>query len=47
VSGVDEDQTDHELKAYGVAASKQICDKPIGSQSWRIAASASSAAPPR
>jgi hypothetical protein len=33
--GVGSDHTDRELEAYGVAASKQICDKPIGSQFWR------------
>jgi hypothetical protein len=33
--GVGSDHTDRELEAYGVAASKQICDKPIGSVFWR------------
>lgn len=33
--GVGSDHTDRELEAYGVAASKQICDKPIGTQFWR------------
>ena len=33
--GVGSDHTDRELEAYGVAASKQICDKPIGAQFWR------------
>ena len=33
--GVGSDHTDRDLEAYGVAASKQICDKPIGSEFWR------------
>lgn len=33
--GVGSDHTDRELEAYGVAASKQICDKPVGAQFWR------------
>lgn len=33
--GVGSDHTDRELEAYGVAASKQICEKPLGSQFWR------------
>lgn len=33
--GVGSDHTDRELEAYGVAASKQICDKPLGAQFWR------------
>jgi hypothetical protein len=33
--GVGSDHTDRELEAYGVAASKQICDKPIGGEFWR------------
>ena len=33
--GVGSDHTDRDLEAYGVAASKQICDKPIGAQFWR------------
>lgn len=34
--GIGSDHTDREVEAYGVAASKQICDKPIGSQFWRF-----------
>lgn len=33
--GLGSDHTDRELEAYSVAASKQICDKPIGRQFWR------------
>jgi hypothetical protein len=33
--GVGSDHTDRDLEAYGVAASKQICDKPIGADFWR------------
>jgi hypothetical protein len=33
--GIGSDHTDRELEAYGVAASKQICDKPIGANFWR------------
>ena len=33
--GVGSDHTDRDLESYGVAASKQICDKPIGSEFWR------------
>jgi hypothetical protein len=33
--GAGSDHTDRELEAYGVAASKQICDKPLAAQFWR------------
>jgi hypothetical protein len=33
--GIGSDHTDRDLEAYGVAASKQICDKPIGTEFWR------------
>ena len=33
--GVGSDHTDRDLEAHGVAASKQICDKPIGADFWR------------
>ena len=33
--GVGSDHTDRELEAHGVALSKQICEKPIGSHFWR------------
>jgi len=33
--GVGSDHTDRDLETYGVAASKQICDKPIGADFWR------------
>ena len=33
--GIGSDHTDRKLETYGVAASKQICDKPIGSEFWR------------
>jgi hypothetical protein len=33
--GIGSDHTDRKLETYGVAASKQICDKPIGAEFWR------------
>jgi len=33
--GIGSDHTDRKLETYGVAASKQICDKPIGTEFWR------------
>lgn len=33
--GVGSDHTDRELEGYSVAASKQLCDKPIGRELWR------------
>jgi hypothetical protein len=33
--GIGSDHTDRDLETYGVAASKQICDKPIGADFWR------------
>ncbi|MBX3551725.1 MAG: DUF2848 domain-containing protein [Pseudolabrys sp.] len=33
--GLGSDHTDRELEAHSVAASKQICDKPIARQFWR------------
>ena len=33
--GVGSDHTDRKLETYGVAASKQICDKPVGKDFWR------------
>jgi hypothetical protein len=33
--GIGSDHTDRKLETYGVAASKQICDKPIGTELWR------------
>lgn len=33
--GVGSDHTDRELESYSVAASKQLCDKPIASELWR------------
>jgi len=33
--GVGSDHTDRELEAHSVAASKQLCDKPIAAQFWR------------
>lgn len=35
--GLGSDHTDRELEAIGVAASKQICDKPVGHGLWRLA----------
>src|SRR5262245_28680678 len=32
--GIGSDHTDRDLETYGVAASKQICDKPIGADFW-------------
>jgi hypothetical protein len=32
--GVGSDHTDREVEAYGVTVSKQMCDKPIGTQFW-------------
>jgi hypothetical protein len=32
--GVGSDHTDRELETYSVAASKQLCDKPIARQLW-------------
>jgi hypothetical protein len=32
--GVGSDHTDRELEAYSVAASKQLCDKPIANELW-------------
>jgi hypothetical protein len=33
--GIGSDHTDRELETYGVAASKQICEKPVGPDFWR------------
>lgn len=33
--GVGSDHTDRELESYSVAASKQLCDKPIATELWR------------
>ena len=35
VVGVGSDHTDREVETYGVAVSKQLCDKPIAPQFWR------------
>lgn len=32
--GVGSDHTDREVEAYGVAVSKQMCEKPIGASFW-------------
>src|SRR5262249_19325382 len=32
--GIGSDHTDRRLETYGVALSKQICDKPIGADFW-------------
>ena len=32
--GVGSDHTDREVETYGVAVSKQMCDKPIAAQFW-------------
>jgi hypothetical protein len=32
--GVGSDHTDREVEAYGVAVSKQMCDKPVAAQLW-------------
>ena len=32
--GVGSDHTDREVETYGVAVSKQLCDKPIAAQLW-------------
>jgi len=32
--GVGSDHTDREVETYGVTVSKQMCDKPIGTQFW-------------
>lgn len=32
--GVGSDHTDREVEAYGVAVSKQLCDKPIAAEMW-------------
>jgi hypothetical protein len=32
--GVGSDHTDREVEAYGVAVSKQMCDKPLAAQLW-------------
>jgi hypothetical protein len=39
--GIGSDHTDRDLETYGVAASKQICDKPVGADFWRYDAVAS------
>jgi hypothetical protein len=33
--GVGSDHTDREVEAYSVAASKQLCDKPLAAKMWR------------
>jgi hypothetical protein len=33
--GAGSDHTDREVEAYGVAVSKQLCDKPIAHELWR------------
>jgi hypothetical protein len=33
--GVGSDHTDRELETYGVAVSKQLCDKPLAAEFWR------------
>ncbi len=33
--GVGSDHTDREVETYGVAVSKQLCDKPIAAEFWR------------
>jgi hypothetical protein len=35
--GVGSDHTDRRVEAYGVTVSKQICDKPIGTDFWPLA----------
>jgi hypothetical protein len=35
--GVGSDHTDREVEAYGVAVSKQLCDKPLAPELWRYA----------
>ena len=32
--GVGSDHTDREVETYGIAAAKQLCDKPLASQVW-------------
>jgi Protein of unknown function (DUF2848) len=34
-AGVGSDHTDREVETYGVAVSKQLCDKPIAPRFWR------------
>jgi hypothetical protein len=33
--GVGSDHTDREVETYGVAVSKQLCDKPLATEFWR------------
>jgi hypothetical protein len=33
--GVGSDHTDREVETYGVAVSKQLCDKPLAAEFWR------------
>lgn len=35
--GVGSDHTDREVEAYGITVSKQMCDKPVGSEFWPLA----------
>ncbi len=34
--GIGSDHTDRALETYGVALSKQVCDKPLGATLWRF-----------
>jgi len=34
--GVGSDHTDREVEAYGVAVAKQLCDKPLAHELWRL-----------
>jgi len=34
--GVGSDHTDREAEAHGIALSKQMCDKPVAAQVWRM-----------
>jgi hypothetical protein len=34
--GVGSDHTDREVETYGVAVSKQLCDKPLAAELWRF-----------
>lgn len=35
--GLGSDHTDRKVEAYGIAVSKQMCDKPVGRTVWRFA----------
>ena len=34
--GVGSDHTDRKVETYNITASKQMCDKPIAPELWRV-----------